>query len=90
MIEKQAFVPYRLEEEKEKDKRKIITISLNLEELKELQEDMKIIRQDQLGKAVKQLMKVGQIVLHEEKIVKIIDTLFINKRNSERRGINEF
>jgi C4-type Zn-finger protein len=90
MLEKGAFVPYRLDEDKEKDKRKIITISLNLEELKELREDMTLIRQDQLGKAVKQLMKVGQIVLHEEKISKIVSTLFINDKNAKRRGIIEF
>ena len=87
---REHFIPQRLEEEREKDKRKVITISLNLEELEELKKDMALIRQDQLGKAVKQLMKIGQIVLHEEKTSKIIDTLFINKRNSERRGITEF
>ena len=89
-LEKQPFRLYREEEERAKDKRKVITISLNLGELKELKEDMRLIRQDQLGKAVKQLMKIGQIVLHEQKTTKIIDTLFINKRNAERRGIVEF
>ena len=90
MIEKKPFENYRLEEEKGCDKRKVVTISLNLEELKELGEDMKLIRQDQIGKAIKQFMKIGQIVLHEEKMGKIIQTLFINDQNAKRRGINEF
>jgi len=87
MIEKEKFIPYRLEEEREKDKRKVVPISLNLLELAGLKEDMKLLRQDQTGKAVKQLMKLGQIVLHEHKISKIIDTLFINDKNLKRKGI---
>ena len=90
MIEKKPFENYRLEEERGGDKRKVVTISLNLEEMKELNEDMKLIRQDQVGKAIKQFMKIGQIVLHEEKMGKIIQTLFINDQNAKRRGINEF
>ena len=90
MIEKQPFRMYREEEEKKGDKRKVLTISLNLEELEELKEDMKLLRQDQTGKAIKQLMKIGRIVLHEEKISKIIGVLFINTKNAKRRGITEF
>ena len=89
-LKKEAFTNYRLEEEKLGDKRKVLTISLNLEELKELGEDMKLLRQDQTGKAIKQLMKIGQIVLHDDKMGKIIQTLFINDQNAKRRGINEF
>ena len=86
MIEKKPFRPYKLDEDKIVDKRKIIPISLNLEEIKELQEDMKRIKQYQIGKGIKQLMKLGQIVLHDEKIGKIIDTLFINEKNIKRKG----
>ena len=90
MIKKKPFVNYTLDEDKKEDKRKIVTVSLNLEELKSVTNDMKLIRQDQLGKAIKQFMKIGQIVLHDEKMGKIINTLFINKTNSERKGIKEF
>jgi len=89
-IKKEKFIRYKLDEEKEKEKRQIISVSLNNEELNSLKESMKLLRQDQHGKAIKQLMKIGQIVLHEKKTSLIIDTLFINELNSKRRGITEF
>lgn len=54
-IKKEPFKPYRLEEEREKEKRKVFPISLNLDEQRKLGECMKLIEQDQPSKAIRQL-----------------------------------
>ncbi len=86
-IEKQRFTPYKDQEERDKEKSKVITIRLNIEELKDLEELAKLLRQEKLGTTVKQLMKLGSHVLHTPQTAWLVDTLFINERNNKRLGI---
>lgn len=85
---KPSFTSKRLDEEKEKDKRKVIPVSFNLEELKKLEEIKKDLKQDLTGTAIKQLMRLGAIVLQEEKTKVIQDIITTNERNvTGRRGV---
>lgn len=87
MIEKKAFQPEKTQEERDKEQSKVITIRLNVEELRDLEELAKLLRQEKLGTTVKQLMALGSHVLHDPKTTYLIDTLFINERNNKRLGI---
>lgn len=90
-IEKQPFKPYKLEEEREKDKRKVFPVSLNLEEQKMLGDCMKLIEQDQPSKAIRQLFLIAHAYLiHDQKVNTVMATLFKNKKNNERRGVVDF
>lgn len=86
-IEKQAFTPYKDQEERNKEKSKVITLRLNREELADLEVLAKLLRQEKLGTTVKQLMKLGSHVLHDTQTAWLVDTLFINERNNKRLGI---
>jgi len=86
-IEKEAFIPYKDQEERDKEKSKVITIRLNIEELRDLEELAKLLRQEKLGTTIKQLMKLGSHVLHDPQTAWLVDTLFINERNNKRLGI---
>lgn len=87
VLEKYPFQPYRLEEERVNDKRKVYTISLNLEEQAQLIEDMKVLQQAKEGTALKLLWKVGREVLHDSKTGRIINLIFDNQRKNKRMGV---
>jgi len=87
VLDKESFKNYRLEDVRASDKSRVFTLRLNIEELKNLEEAGRIIGQDQLGTVIKQLMSVGLNVLHEPKTTHLIEVLFKNKRNNERRGV---
>ena len=87
---KKPFANYRLDKEKENDKRKIFTLSLNLEEYKNLQNAKKILRQAKDSTAIKQLAEIGRNVLLDNKTGLIIRYLFKNKENNTRMGIEDF
>jgi len=86
-IEKERFVPYKDQEERDQEKSKVVPLRLNREELKDLEELAKLLRQEKLGTTIKQLMKIGSHVLHTPQTAYLIDTLFINEKNNKRSGI---
>lgn len=81
------FIPTRLEEDRAKDKSKVITVRLNLEELEMLESDARLLRQEKIGTAIKQGWLIGRNVLHRPEMEAIIDTVFNNERRNERLGI---
>ena len=87
MIERPAFTALKNQEERDNEKSKVITIRLNRDELEDLEILAKLLRQEKLGTTIKQLMKIGSIVLQEPKIRQIVDTMFINELNNKRQGI---
>ena len=88
-IEKEIFVPYRDQEERNKDKTRVFSIRLNDEELLWLQDAAAILEQERLTTAIKQLAKIGSIVLHDTQTSEIISIIFGNKRRNERIGVIE-
>ena len=89
-IEKKPFVRYKTDEEKEKEKREVITIGLNPTERQWLNENKLIINQLKDGTALKQLAYIGSIVLQDNSTKAIIEALFINKRRNKRIGVIDF
>jgi len=76
-----AFYSTKTEEERKKEKSIVMTIRLNIEEVK------KAIEQPKDSTAVKTVFYIGCFdVLHDKKVNYIISTLFKNKRNNERTG----
>lgn len=86
-IEQKPFVPYKDQEERDKEKSKVITIRLNVEELRDLEKLATVLRQEKLGTTIKQLMRLGSHVLHDPQTRWLVDTLFINEKNNKRIGI---
>jgi len=89
-IEKEPFKSYKLEEEKENDKRRTFTVSVNQEEDKLLQEDKKILQQTKDSTALKQLAEIGHFVLHSSSAGKTLQIVLENKRRNKRLGIVDF
>jgi len=88
-LDKQPFVNYKLQEEKDKEKGKIFTIRLNEEELKNLRTAQRILQQEKESTTVKQLAMFGMYVLHDRSTAYILDVLNNNIRKNKRIGIQE-
>ena len=84
VLEKEPFRNYNLEG-REKD---VFSVRLNKEERALLELDKKLLRQPKDSTAAKTLMQIGHLVIHEEKIRQIVNTIIENKRRNYRSGIN--
>ena len=84
------FQPKRLEEERAKDTRKIMTISLDPQEYQALQADMVVLKQVKDSTALKQLWKIGRNVLHDQKTGLAIRTILDNISKNKRMGITMY
>jgi hypothetical protein len=90
-MDRGAFVRKYTDTEKGEQKSVVMTVRLNKEEMKLLKAVKKAIEQPKDSTAVKTLFYIGAFdVLHDKKTNYIISTLFKNKRNNERTGIQEF
>jgi hypothetical protein len=83
---REPFTRMKLEEEQQED---IFTIRLNKEEREILNKAKLFLRQPKDGTAIKQLARLGSLVLHEEKMALILDVILNNNRRNQRTGINE-
>lgn len=86
-LEMPAFTPTRLQEERDADSSRVFTIRMSKEELKEFEEAARTLQQEKISTTVKQLARLGMLVLHDQKTRYVLDTVFKNKRNNERIGI---
>ena len=86
MIKKVPFRKYSIKEKKIKD---ILTLRLNEQERIELNHFKQILEQPKDSTTIKTLAEIGKIVLQDKKQVLIINTLFKNKLNNQRTGIQE-
>lgn len=86
-LKKEPFRSYTLDEEN-KEKPDVFTIRLNAEEREVLNKCKRLIEQPKDGTALKTLAWIGAKVIHDEKTLYLIETLFKNKRNNERSGIS--
>lgn len=84
---RKPFTRTRLDEERSKDKRKVIPISLNIEELKALEEAGLILEQEKISSVIKTLMNLGLITIHKPETDYLIRAVFKNKLNNKRQGI---
>ena len=89
-LTKKPFRNYSLDEDKKTKKREIVSLSLSKEERKQLNEDKKVLQQTKDGTAIKQLMNIGHIVIHDDKLGKISQVILNNRRRNKRIGITEF
>ena len=86
-IIKKPFYPDRLQEERDKDKGKVLPVRLSEEELLKLQIDKKILHQPKDSTALKLLAEIGANVLHDRKTGAIIAAIFKNKSKNRRTGL---
>lgn len=86
-IEKQPFTSYTLEEDKNKDD-KTFTTRLTPNDKIWFLPAKKFIKQEKNSTAMKQLAKIGAVVvLHDKKMAAILDIVLGNKRRNDRIGI---
>ena len=89
-IIQKPFVKYKLDEEKDNEKRETFTVSLNKAERQELEDDKKILQQSKDSTAIKQMWRIGRIVLHDDMTGKILKEILQNRNRNKRLGIVEF
>lgn len=88
---KPAFEPQRLEEERAKDKRTVMSVSLNQEEQAMLEECKQLLEESKDSSALKQMFIIGyQFVIHDPATRAVLAQLFKNKARNEREGIPDF
>lgn len=88
MMDKKPFVRYKLDEEKAQETDLILNVRLSREEQDLLAEAKAFIKQPKNSTALKQLAKIGAvIVLQDQKINMILDIIQNNNRRKERLGI---
>lgn len=80
------FERQNLDEEGSTD---VFTIRLNIEDREMLNKAKLLMKQQKDSTALKQLARLGSIVLHEEKTSLILDTILNNERRNKRIGIDE-
>jgi hypothetical protein len=85
MIEKTPFVKYNLNGDNEN--RTTFTVSLNIEQWKNLRRDMQVLKQPKPSTALKQLAELGSIVLHDPLTGHLLQSVLKNKQRMERLGI---
>lgn len=87
-LTQEPFTPYKLDDEKAKDKGETFTIWMSAEEMEWLNENKRLIRQPKNSTALKQLAKIGAYMLGQPSTAFVIDTLFKNDAKNERLGIH--
>jgi len=88
-LEKKPFIPYKLEEEKDKDD---ITFTVRITKTDKdwFEEAKKIILQPKNSTALKQLAKIGfSYVLQDQKLRDVLDEVVNNYRRNSRIGITD-
>ena len=85
VIEKTPF--RRVHEEKQQD---TLTVKLNSEERKVLDEAKGVIEQPKDSTALKQLAWIGAKVIQGSQTGYVLETVFKNKRKNRRTGIIDF
>jgi hypothetical protein len=87
-LQKPAFTPDRLEEDREKDKGRVFTIRLNDSEVENLKVAQELLQQEKISTALKQLSMLGLYVLHDRSSAYILKILSDNLRKNKRIGID--
>ena len=86
IIQEEKFKRKELEK-----KRDSITVPLDsLFSRKELDEAKVIINQPKDTTAIKQLARIATIVIHDKKMMAILDVILNNRRRNKRLGIVDF
>lgn len=86
-LKRPSFTPTRLQEDRDQDNYRILSVRLNEQELKRLEEDARILRQEKPATALKQLAEIGSIVIHDPQTRAVLEAVFENQRRNERLGI---
>jgi len=84
-LEQKPFIRYN--EEKKVDS---FTVRLNKEEREQLEKDKIILEQKKDSTAIKQLARIGSIVIHGSQTSQVLEVVFKNKRKNKRIGIYDF
>ena len=83
------FTPTKLEEERNKSDI-TFTSRLSAEDLKWFEHAKRLIQQPKNSTAMKQLAKLGYShVLHDKKIMELLETVVNNFRKNQRTGVTE-
>jgi len=88
VIEREAFERTRLDDERAKDKSKVIPVRLNIAELERLEADALVLKQEKPSTALKQLAEIGHFVIHRPEMMFVIDVVFNNERKNKRIGLD--
>lgn len=87
LIHEKPFTRTRLDEERAEDRGRILSVRLNDEELKRLEDDARILRQEKPATALKQLAEIGSFVIHSPETRAVLEAVFNNERRNKRLGI---
>ena len=88
--DRKPFEAKRLEEERAKDKEKVITVWLNQAEQKVLEAAKAILEQEKDGTAFKQLALIGYETISKPENSFLLEVVFLNKRRNKRTGVQQF
>jgi hypothetical protein len=87
VLEHRPFTRTRLDEERQDDNGRVLSVRLNDEELARLEEDARLLRQEKPATALKQLAEIGSFVIHSPETTAVLEAVFNNERRNKRLGI---
>jgi hypothetical protein len=87
VLERPAFVPTKLEEERAQEKSTVISLRLNQEEIQRVEDAGRLLQQEMPSSIVKQLMELGLVCLQEPETRLALRTATENVRRNVRRGV---
>ena len=90
-IEHTPFVSKRLDEEKEKDKHKVVPIKFNIKtEMPKLELLKELLQLEETSVAIKQSIDITLKVLLEQKSLVVLSHVMNNYRRNKRKGVVTF
>lgn len=85
----EPFTPTKLEEERNPDDKKF-SVRIMPDEVGWFEHGKRIMQQPKNSTALKQLAKIGyELVIHDKKIMELLDTVINNSRRNQRTGVTE-
>lgn len=90
MIKKKPFVPYRTENERSKDKRQVVPVSINNDEMQLFEACKPLLQQHKVSTLIKQLATIGARYIQRQETKALLEFVQANKRKNKRTGLEHF
>lgn len=89
LVHEDPFHRDRLEEDRARDKSTVISLRLNREEIRQIEDAGRLLQQEMPSSIVKQLAELGLLCLQREETRAALRMTFKNTVRNQRRGVME-
>jgi hypothetical protein len=87
MIEKENFVNYKKQKERDKEKTRVFPIRFNKDEISNIEKQATILSEYKLTTTIKLLIELGSSVLQREETITLLEARVKNDRRNIKKGV---